>query len=100
MSTDLNTPWGRAETVEEIAPGITYVSTPSHGGFLLSPERNAEIPADVKASTWRALGEGGWYEEDCDAAIVVAQWPEYFADRLVRAAEATLRWRESRRAQA
>ena len=33
----VETPWGVADTVKEIAPGISLYTTPSHGGFHLSP---------------------------------------------------------------
>lgn len=33
----LSTPWGAADSVVQIAPGIVEVSTPSHGGILLDP---------------------------------------------------------------
>lgn len=57
------TPWGRADHVEEQIPGIASVTTSSHGGYKLSPKRNKAIhPA------WRR--RSGWYEEDCEWAIV------------------------------
>jgi hypothetical protein len=58
------TPWGTADFVEVLAPGITSVSTPSHGGIHLSPERNAQVHP-----VWRS--DNGWYEEDCEANIVL-----------------------------
>lgn len=70
MQTGDPTPWGRADHVTKIADGIYAVSTPSHGGVFLTPERNALIPADIKAATFNG-GQGalGWYEEDCDWAV-------------------------------
>jgi len=57
------TPWGTADNVCSVAPGVQSVSTPSHGGIKLSPARNAAVhPA------WR--NRSGWYEEDCEVAIV------------------------------
>jgi len=60
----MDTPWGEADFVEELAEGIYLVSTPSHGGFKLSEERNAQIPEAFRR-------EDGWYEEDVDALIVM-----------------------------
>jgi hypothetical protein len=37
----LSTPWGAADHVETIAPGIRSVSTPSHGGILLDAAQRA-----------------------------------------------------------
>lgn len=71
------TPWEPAQTSEGIAPGITFYSTESHGGFHLSDERNACVPLKLRRSTFLQLGMKGWYEEDCDARIVLATVPEY-----------------------
>lgn len=71
-----STPWGRADHCRPIATGIVWYSTPSHGGYYLSPVRRDEMPASLRAiSPW--AGEG-WYEEDCDWAIVVASFPDLF----------------------
>lgn len=65
------TPWGAADDVVHVAPGIASVGTPGHGGFKLSPERNKRVhPA------WRQ--SGGWYEEDCASAIPMVTFPEAF----------------------
>ena len=61
-----SSPWGQVDQCEEIIPGMWSVSTPSHGGIKLSPERAAKVPRYFK--TW--LGGFTWYEEDCDYAIV------------------------------
>ena len=76
-----STPWGQAETVTEIAPGIYAITTASHGGIYLDDDRNAIVPLAVREGTFQSRdvpghgrigGQGvyGWYEEDCDAAIV------------------------------
>ena len=59
----MSTPWGMAQDVELIAPGIGTVSTAGHGGFKLSRERNAAMPAYMRR-------DGGWYEEDCEWSLV------------------------------
>lgn len=56
-------PWGTVQTVTPYSEGIVFVSTASHGGYKLDRIRNAKIPAP-----FRKLG--GWYEEDCEYAIV------------------------------
>lgn len=77
----IDTPWGPAQTVIKVARGITMYSTASHGGFHLSPSRNAKIPYEAKENTWCQQGLNGWYEEDCDAEIVLKTFPEYFIGR-------------------
>ena len=56
------TPWGTADYVNHIAPGIVSVATPGHGGVKLSPERNKKVPVPLRTKS-------GWYEEDCEAYI-------------------------------
>ena len=69
----LYTPWGFADNVDEVAEGILKVSTPSHGGFKLDRKRNAQVPRPLRK-------KGGWYEEDQEAAIVIASFPLVFLD--------------------
>jgi hypothetical protein len=65
------TPWGTSDSSKKHADGVVEVSTPSHGGFHLDPERNAKVHA-----AWR--DKGGWYEEDCEWAIVALTFPDLF----------------------
>ncbi|WP_114906654.1 DUF7007 domain-containing protein [Ornithinimicrobium murale] len=66
------TPWGQAQHVQEIAPGIVSVSCAGHGGVKLSRERNAEVHTVFRSSS-------GWYEEDCEWQAAAAAHPEAFA---------------------
>ena len=66
-----HTPWGWADGVEEIAEGITFYWTPSHGGYRVSQERLLQMP-----EKWRTADR--WFEEDCEAALVVSAFPEVF----------------------
>ena len=62
------TPWGKVQDVNVLAPGIVNVSTASHGGIWLSPEKRKAMPNKRKA----------WYEEDCEWSLVALAFPEYF----------------------
>ena len=86
----MQTPWGAIDLETSIAPGITFVSTPSHGGFRLTPGRNMYVPLIVRERTFNHLGLKGWYEEDCDAALVVVFFPECFPHDKVQAAHRAL----------
>lgn len=66
-----SSPWGGVQGGDELAPGIWMVHTAGHGGIKLSAERNRLVPDYMRA-------EGGWYEEDCDWAIVAVVFPEPF----------------------
>lgn len=67
----IQSPWGGCQTAEEHAPGIWHVTTASHGGYILTTDRNDEIPETARLA-------GAIYEEDSDWAIV--GW--FFRDRL------------------
>jgi hypothetical protein len=71
------TPWGKAQSADLVAPGIVVVSTPGHGGVKLSPEFNAKVPKAGRdyAERWVG-GEVGWYEEDVAAGIPILMFPE------------------------
>src|SRR5271165_6274308 len=66
-----NSPWGKVDHTEELAPGIWSVSTPGHGGLKLSTQRNGMMPPYMKRA-------GGWYEEDCEWSLVALVFPEVF----------------------
>lgn len=65
------TPWGSAQSADHLAAGVVVVSTSSHGGIKLSPERNAQIPSALRQPT-------GWYEEDARSHIPAAYLPDAF----------------------
>jgi len=76
-----HTPWGPAETVKELAPGVFEIETQSHGGFWLDPKRNKLVPERSRAATFNGRGGSGWYEEDCDWAFVAVALPNLFSPR-------------------
>jgi hypothetical protein len=65
------TPWGEALSEHEYAEGIVFYETGRHGGFKLTPTRNAEVHQALR-------NESGWYEEDCEALKVLATFPKVF----------------------
>jgi len=74
------TPWGKATHTTEYDEGIVFYSTPGHGGFYLSEERNREVDPRYRefAAKWSKGWGDQWYEEDCAALAVVITFPEYF----------------------
>lgn len=70
------TPWGEADDVIKLADGMVRVSTPSHGGIWLSERRRAQMPHPLgRIETYAGAN---WYEEDCDAYLVILAFPELF----------------------
>lgn len=68
------------DVIDEVAPGIVYAGTPSHGCYKLSEERNLEIPVALRKRS-------GVYDEDDGACIVQAFHPAAFADTSDEAAK-------------
>ena len=58
------TPWGKADFIYTLAPGITSVSTPSHGGLHLDKEHMNRLPASYHAANFLGA-DSPWFEEDC-----------------------------------
>lgn len=65
-------PWGMIDHADEIIPGVWSVGTPSHGGLLLSPERQAAMPDGVRRA-------GAAYEEDAEWSLVALAFLNEFA---------------------
>lgn len=85
-----SSPWGDVEEATMHAPGVFFVTTPGHGGFLLSAAAWRSMPVGL-----RLLGVpfGGLYafEEDCAYAAVVVAFAESFAPASVEVARAMVR---------
>ena len=71
-------PWGAIDAVENIAEGVVFVSTPSHGGVWLSGERLAGMPLYLLAPSQFYQAGSHWFEEDCEVMRVVVAFPELF----------------------
>ncbi|MHA1962522.1 MAG: DUF7007 domain-containing protein [Candidatus Thorarchaeota archaeon] len=76
-----NSPWGKVQTIQKIGTdGLVFVTTAGHGGFYVPPLLNARMSEEGRdhGLKW-AKGWTGWYEEDCSAAYVARDLPEYFS---------------------
>lgn len=65
------TPWGLVQHTTILAPGIWSVSTESHGGIWLSPERRAALPEWAQNAPSRYCAKPTWWEEDCEAFVLL-----------------------------
>ena len=76
------TPWGMSDNAEEVAPGIVFYWTPSHGGFYLDPAQLAYVLPDGRAfaAKWSHGWGDAWFEEDCAWAFVAEAFPESFSE--------------------
>ena len=93
MTNITRSPWGAPQSIDQIGEGICFVSTAGHGGYFVPPELNRRVPAAWRAISFNGQGNRGWYEEDCDAAMVVLAFPHLFpVDALPRATAAFQQW--------
>ena len=91
----MNTPWGKSDHREVLPNGIVSVSTPSHGGYFVPAALNAQIPEYWQQATWGGQGARGWYEEDCDWAIVCLFFAEHFpAEAYLHAVQTLKGWQK------
>jgi len=69
-----NSPWGIPDTVDKIAKGFYWVSTPSHGGYMVSKAlAESLLPKSAIDSGFLGIPWGGYYcyEEDCAYAVLM-----------------------------
>lgn len=71
-------PWGEIYERTVIDDGIEVVCTHSHGGIVLSEERQAQMPPHLSNGT-------AFYEEDCEVNLVYLSFPNAFKDMLGQA---------------
>ena len=71
-------PWGKVDRIEKYTPGLVWVSTPSHGGFMVTKTfaRQNLSPAAIKRGD--RYGNYLAYEEDIDWAIVAFELPMFW----------------------
>lgn len=63
-------PWGKIDSEYRMSNGIRFVGTPSHGGIFI-PQRlqKTYIPSVFNKKP-------GWFEEDCEASVFFAFFPD------------------------
>lgn len=64
-----STPWGKAQTRQEIVAGVVEITTARHGGLWVSKSRLTDMPDSL-----RSLGDPHkpqFFEEDCAYAAVL-----------------------------
>lgn len=77
-------PWGRIDHTDNLADGIVQVGTPSHGGIHLAAALNAAMPEVFRS-------RDGWYEEDCEWALVALIYPHAFDAKSQESAHKTVK---------
>ena len=80
------TPWGKPDSAVRVSPDVIRYDTPSHGGYHVTGSALDRIPAQFRDG----FAGYGWFEEDCDWAIVAWFLPELFPAEAQDVARATL----------
>lgn len=76
------TPWGAPDSVEWVGGdrpySVAFVSTPSHGGYYVAADQLNRIPLAWRKASFNGQGLCGWFEEDCDWAMVALVFKNCF----------------------
>ncbi len=83
----IETPWGRSQSVRQLAQGILRVDTAGHGGYFVADELLHLIPKAHRQWAARWSGSENWYEEDCCWAAVCLAFPTLFDEAAWKAAQ-------------
>lgn len=71
----MNTPWGKADSIQRIARGLSFVGTPSHGGFMVADGFARKHLSAAALLRGKRFGSYYAFEEDCDAFIILLEIP-------------------------
>jgi len=69
------TPWGNSDSETRFDRGLTWVGTPSHGGFLVGKAYARKHLTPAAIAEGEPFGQYLAFEEDCKAAIVLYELP-------------------------
>lgn len=69
--------WGAPQSATQLLPGVWELQTSSHGGLLLSDQRQSAMPEALRL-------DGPSYEEDVDWALVVLAFEDEFLALLAK----------------
>ena len=78
----MNTPWGTSDSKTTLARGISFVTTPSHGGFMISVRQARKLLSNAALNRGERYGSYLAYEEDCDAFIPLLELPVSMLEKL------------------
>jgi len=70
------TPWGNSDSETRYDRGLTWVGTPSHGGFLVGKAYARKHLTPAAQNVGVPFGQYLAFEEDCDAAVILLELPQ------------------------
>jgi hypothetical protein len=72
----VNTIWGKSDSKINLARGLSWVGTPSHGGFAITVKAAQQFLTNAAIQRGERRGAYLFYEEDNLAAIVLYELPQ------------------------
>jgi len=69
------TPWGNSDSEKRYDRGLTWVGTPSHGGFLVGKAYARKHLTAAAQAVGEPFGQYLAFEEDCKAAVILFELP-------------------------
>jgi|SRR5690348_6470637 len=73
----MQTPWGSSQQIEKILPGVSWVSTASHGGLMVATGAAEKYLTPKAIELGKRYGSYICFEEDCAYAIAFFQNPAW-----------------------
>ncbi len=71
----MKTPWGKTDSIQRIVRGLSFVSTPSHGGFAVADGFARKHLSSAALLRGHRKNNYHFFEEDCDAFIILLEIP-------------------------
>jgi hypothetical protein len=71
------TPWGEAQSIIHLTGGVYWVTTATHGGFMIAVHRAAQLLSQSALSIGELFGAWLCYDEDCACAVVIFEHQEW-----------------------
>jgi hypothetical protein len=76
-------PWGNIQSRLLVVEGIEFLTTASHGGFVLSEDRYSQMPEYLKPCSFTG---DQYFEEDSSWCAVVLAFTQHFSTEQVKSA--------------
>jgi len=78
MPGGMDTPWGKAHTQRQLADGVFWVETETHGGLLIENAQAEEILSEKALAIGKRWYDFLAFEQDKDMMVVFYECPELY----------------------
>ena len=78
MTGGMHTPWGVADTKQQLDEGVFWVQTAAHGGILIDISKATAILTDKAISIGKRWNDFLAFEQDHDMMVVFYEHPEFY----------------------